>query len=110
MGEGKHRVLVIGVGSIGERHLRCFGATGRAEPGFVEINDTLRASIAERYAAAAAHADLDTALRERYGLAVIATPAPLHIPQARRLVEAGLHVLIEKPLSTSLDGIDDLRA
>ena len=25
-----HRVLVVGVGSIGERHVRCFAATGRA--------------------------------------------------------------------------------
>ncbi len=40
---------------------------------------------------------------------VVATPAPLHIPQAIRLAEAGAHVLIEKPLSTSPDGLDELR-
>ena len=27
----RHRVLVVGVGSIGERHLRCFAATGCEE-------------------------------------------------------------------------------
>ena len=35
----RHRVLVIGVGSIGERHLRCFQQTGRCQLSFVEIND-----------------------------------------------------------------------
>ena len=43
-----HRVLIVGVGSIGERHLRCFRATGRAEVSFVEINDELRRSVVER--------------------------------------------------------------
>ena len=37
-------------------------------------------------------------------LAVVATPAPLHVAQATTLVSAGWHVLIEKPLSTSIDG------
>src|SRR5262249_35708169 len=53
-------------------------------------------------------ANLESALAQRPAAAVIATPAPLHVPMATRLVEAGLHVLIEKPLSTSLDGIDRL--
>jgi len=104
----KHRVLVIGVGSIGERHLRCFLATGRVDAEFVEVNDALRQTIAERYPAAKAHASLDAALIQPPELAVIATPAPLHVPMAQRLAEAGVHLLIEKPLSTSLDGIAEL--
>ena len=106
---GLHRVLVIGVGSIGERHLRCFQATGRAEVSFVEINGDLRRSVADRYGIHAAHADLETGLAERPDVAVIATPAPLHVPMATRLAEANIPMLIEKPLSTRLDGIDRLR-
>jgi predicted dehydrogenase len=49
------------------------------------------------------------ALADRHDAAVIATPANLHIPMAIRLAEAGVHLLIEKPLSTSLDGIDKLQ-
>ena len=44
-----HSVLIAGVGSIGERHLRCFQSTGRAEVSFVEVNPSLLATIAERY-------------------------------------------------------------
>lgn len=112
-------VLVVGVGSIGERHLRCFQATGRAELTFVEPNETLRATIAERYkvsgfaslAAALANSAASGALPaspSNRPVAVVATPANLHIAIATQLVEAGYHVLIEKPLSTNMTGIERL--
>jgi predicted dehydrogenase len=102
-----HRVLVIGVGSIGERHVRCFLATGRAEVSIVETNEALAEGIARRYSVPCFR-DTETALSQRPAAAVIATPAPWHVPQATTLVEAGLHVLIEKPLSISLDGVSAL--
>jgi predicted dehydrogenase len=103
-----HHVLVIGAGSIGERHLRCFLATARARVSFVEINPDLRNTIADRYPSAKAHASLEAGLETSPNAAVIATPAPLHIPQARQLAESGAHVLIEKPLSTSTEGVQSL--
>jgi predicted dehydrogenase len=103
-----HRVLVIGVGSIGERHLRCFQTTGRAQVTLCELNPSLRQSIAERYQVTA-FSDLDAAMADRPTAAVIATPAPLHIPMALKLAEAGVHLLIEKPLSTRLDDVDRLQ-
>ncbi|MGE5191316.1 MAG: Gfo/Idh/MocA family protein, partial [Deltaproteobacteria bacterium] len=102
-----HRVVVIGVGSIGERHVRCFQATGRADVLLVETRDALAEQVSRRYGVPA-FADLETALARRPTAAVVATPAPLHVPQATRLVEAGLHVLIEKPLSVSLEGVSRL--
>jgi len=101
-------VLIVGVGSIGERHLRCFQATGRAQVSLCEINRELRKRIAAQYGVARTYADLETALTESYDAAVIATPAHLHIPMGVTLCEAGIHLLIEKPLSTSLEGIDAL--
>jgi len=110
-----HSLLIVGVGSIGERHLRCFQATGRAEVAFVEINDALRATISERHGIPG-FANLDDAIGNRldsaqsttprFTAAVVATPANLHIEIATRLAEAGIHLLIEKPLSTSTDNID----
>lgn len=105
-----HRVLIVGVGSIGERHLRCFGNTERCALSFCETNDELRAVIAERYGVARSFASLDDAVAGgEYDVAVIATPAPLHVPMALQLARAGFHLLIEKPLSTSFDGVDELR-
>lgn len=110
----QHSVLVIGVGSIGERHLRCFQSTGRAQLSLVEVNPTLRATIAERYGVRG-FADLDAALAELGGAspgnlrsAVVATPANRHLDISTRLAEAGMHLLIEKPLSTGTDGMSRL--
>jgi len=100
----QHRVVVIGVGSIGERHIRCFQATGRADVSIVETRAVLADEISQRYGVPV-HSDLEAALAHRPTAAVIATPAPLHVPQATTFVDAGVPVLIEKPLSVSLDGV-----
>ena len=41
-------------------------------------------------------------------IAVIASPAPFHIPISQALAEARVHLLIEKPLSASLNGVIQL--
>ena len=104
----RHRVLVIGTGSIGERHVRCMQATERAQMGVCEINDELRAEVAARYGLALAFDSLTHALEHPWDAAVIASPADTHVPIALQLAEAGVPMLIEKPLSVSLDGLDEL--
>lgn len=99
----KHRVLIVGVGSIGERHLRCFQATGRAEVGLCEPNAELRQQISRAYGVASVYAGLDEALKKKdaWDSAVIATPANTHVDLAVQALEAGIAPLIEKPLSVS---------
>jgi predicted dehydrogenase len=70
----------------------------------------LRERIAAQYGIAQAYADLESALAASYDAAVIATPAHLHMTMANRLAEADVHLLIEKPLSTSVQGIDTLES
>jgi predicted dehydrogenase len=106
---GRKSVLIVGVGSIGERHLRCFGTTGRSEVSLCETNPALRQTIAERYQVAHAYDNLDTALATKPEAVVICTPAHLHIGMALKAAQAGAHLLIEKPLSTTLEGIAELQ-
>jgi predicted dehydrogenase len=103
-------ILIVGVGSIGLRHLRCFQNTGRARLSFCEPNPALRSQVAAEYHIDRHYASLDEAMADRYDAAVIATPAPLHIPMAMQFAEAGIPFLVEKPLSTTLDGVDALQA
>jgi predicted dehydrogenase len=103
------RVLVVGTGSIGERHVRCFLSTDRAEVAICEPDPKLRSTIADRYGIQHAYVELDAALRERFDAAVICTPAHSHIPIALQLARAEIPLFIEKPLATSLDGVDELR-
>jgi predicted dehydrogenase len=102
-------ILVVGVGSIGERHLRCFGATGRAELSLCEVNAALRQTVAQRYGTKRVFSRLEEGLAERPDAVVICTPAHLHIPLAMEAARAGANLLIEKPLSTSLEGLTALR-
>lgn len=106
----RHRVLIIGAGSIGERHIRCFLATGRVDVAFVELRPDLREQIATRYPQSRGFSELEAALEAGLDAAVIATPAPLHVAQATQLATRGIHLLIEKPLSVTTEGIDSLQA
>jgi predicted dehydrogenase len=101
-------VLIIGAGSIGHRHLRCFLATGQVRAALCDVNRALADEIAAQYGVERVYSTLDEALVSRFDAAVVAAPAHLHVAMATRLAEAGVHLLIEKPLSTTLDGIDEL--
>lgn len=101
-------ILIIGIGSIGERHLRCFKATARCEVSGCEPNESLRLKMGERYGCPV-YASVEEAMGAgTWDGAVICTPAHTHIPIAMHLLDQGMHLLIEKPLSTTLAGIDDL--
>ena len=103
----RRRVLIVGCGSIGERHARCFERTGRADVGLCEINPNVRTRVAQACAlAAGAYGDLEPALSAGFNLAVICTPAHLHLPHALQAARQGCHLLIEKPLSTTEEGLD----
>ncbi len=105
------RLLVIGTGSIGERHLRVFQQLDRCDAiAFCEPHAARRSEIAGRYGIPEvfAFADLDTALAKgAYDIAVVATPAPTHLSIGTRLAGLGVHQLMEKPLSLALDGVGD---
>lgn len=105
------RLLVIGTGSIGERHLRVFQELDRCDAiAYCEPHAERRGVIAERYRIPASFAfpDLDTALAKgTYDIAVVATPAPTHLAIGTRLAELGIHQLMEKPLCLSLEGVEE---
>ena len=103
-----NHVLIIGVGSIGRRHVRCMLATGRAEVGICEIDGHLRQEVARQYDLTRVFGSLDEAVKAKWDAAVVATPAHTHIPISLQLANAGVHLLIEKPLSTTLEDISSL--
>ncbi len=105
----QHSILIVGCGSIGERHLRCFQKTGRTCVTACDTNPALLKKMADTYGVPTS-ASWEEALGSGFDAAVICTPAPFHVTMATRAMEAGAHVLIEKPLSHSLEGIDGLIA
>ncbi len=103
------RLLIVGGGSIGERHLRCFLKARRSlKVEICEPRAARRKKLAEAYPVKATHADFGKVDLSAFDAAVVATPANLHVSQARRLVKAGCHVLIEKPLCVAERGVRSL--
>ena len=102
-------VLIVGCGSIGERHLRCFQLTKRVKVAACDANPELLQRMAEVYQVPI-HRDAAAAMAEKFDAVVICTPAQLHVPLARQALQHGCHVLVEKPLSQSLAGVDELLA
>ena len=104
-------ILIVGGGSIGERHLRCFQQV--AEEGSVvalcDVREEVREQLTERYGLAKTFADLEEAAQQHWDAAVICTPAHLHIPHAVALAKSADALMIEKPLATSLDDVSQLR-
>ena len=100
-------VLIIGCGSIGQRHLRCFLKTDRVSVVACDSDEAVLADIKERYQVSTA-TDWQGAVKGDCFAAVIATPAHLHVAMARETLRYGRHVLIEKPLSQSTEGLAEL--
>lgn len=87
------RVLIVGFGTMGRSHL----ATLRDRPGVRPV------AIVRRSGSGVDGLPVFTALPPALGLApdlaIISTPHHLHHQQARACLEAGCHVLVEKPLT-----------
>lgn len=105
----KDSILIVGCGSIGERHLRCFQRTGRAQVTACDPNSALLQRVAQEYDVAS-FGDFGAALASsHFDGVVIATPAHTHVELALAALRQGAAVLIEKPLSTGLSKVDLLR-
>lgn len=100
------RLLIVGLGSIGTRHVRL----ARELLPDVEIivlrhkscNDVQNTNIDHCVTT------LEDALKFKPQAAVIANPATHHLDIAIPLAEAGIHLLIEKPISSSVDDVSNL--
>lgn len=100
------RVAVIGTGSFGKNHVRVVRENPRAELAFVVDADLARAREQAGEGVAAT-----TDYREVIGkvdAAIVAVPTTLHAEIGAALLDAGIDVLIEKPIAPTLDETDRL--
>ncbi len=101
------RVAVVGVGEFGRNHVRVVKQSPRAE--LVAVVDTNAARASEVAAANGCLAFTDA--RELAGIAdaaIVAVPTSAHADAGCALVEAGLDVLMEKPIAPDLASADRL--
>jgi predicted dehydrogenase len=101
------RTALIGCGKVGQIHAAALRSLPESE--FLAACDPQR-ERAQAFAAlhgTRAFADVSTMLAEtRAQAVVIGTPHPLHAAAAIEAMEAGAHVLVEKPMAASLADCD----
>lgn len=102
-----NRVLVIGCGSIGQRHIRNLRALGVPEIGVFDPLTVRSEQVAHDYGATR-YSGMGEGLASQPEAVLVCTPPYLHTVIARQVVDAGAHVFVEKPLANTLDGLDDL--
>ncbi|MCS7158600.1 MAG: Gfo/Idh/MocA family oxidoreductase [Blastocatellia bacterium] len=104
------KVLIVGCGSIGERHLRLFREIEDVEVVPCEPRVERLRTILSRYSCREYYERLEDVNVQAFDGMVIGTPPHTHVPIALMGARAGVHLFIEKPLSHSLDGVDELIA
>lgn len=104
-GNGRPSVGVVGVGSLGFHHARILrDLPGVRMAGIYDISRERSAAVADQLdVEAAAHLE---ELLEATDAAVIAVPTAAHEEVARAALGRGIHVLIEKPIASTLEAAD----
>ena len=106
------RVGVLGCGPIAQAaHFEsCTKARNAALHAICDVADDLRERMAATHAPERQYKDYDAMLADpELEAVIIATSDAFHVPAARLALEAGKHVLCEKPLATSVEEAESLR-
>ena len=114
------KILFCGLGSVGQRHLRnvrtllgdqveilAYRARGNSPVLNPDMSVRSGADLETTYQLRS-FTRLEDALNENPDVAFVTNPNALHLPVALAAARSGCHLFIEKPLSDSLDGTNEL--
>jgi predicted dehydrogenase len=100
------KFLIAGYGSIGRRHFRNLLSLGESDILFYRSH---RSTLPDdELAGYKVETDLTTALAHQPQAVIVSNPTALHLDVAIPAARAGCHLFMEKPLSHSMDRIDEL--
>jgi predicted dehydrogenase len=104
---GAPRVGVVGAGALGFHHVRLLrDLPGSRFAGFYERSEARRAQVAAELGVPAF--DTLDALLDACDALTVVVPTPAHHAVARAALARGKHLLIEKPITTTLEEADEL--
>ncbi len=101
-------VAVVGTGNMGSNHVRVLSELPGVRLIGVLDTDIERAETSAASAGTYAFSSLDDLLAafeatDAPRAAVVTTPTPFHVPVATALAEQGVHILVEKPVATTVE-------
>jgi predicted dehydrogenase len=104
------RVAVVGAGEFGRNHVRVWRELEGVElAGIVDTNPDRAAKLASEFGTKVIR-DLDALAGERVSAVSVAVPTREHARVGCFLLDAGMDILVEKPMAASLEEADELIA
>jgi predicted dehydrogenase len=104
------RVAVVGAGEFGRNHVRVWRDLEGVElAGVIDTNPERAAKVASEFGTKVIR-DLDALAAERVSAVSVAVPTREHARVGCRLLDAGMDILVEKPMAVSLAEADELIA
>lgn len=105
------KVMVIGCGSIGRRHLRNLQHLGIRDLVACDVDPARLEYVRDELGVTALYTDYRAALAPEGGVraAVVATPSSMHLEMGTYLAQRGVDVFMEKPLGHRWEGTEPLR-
>lgn len=97
------RVGVVGVGTMGAKHIAAFLAAGADVVAVCDTDEARLDQVARDFGVAQKTTAVDELVSADIEAVVVATPATMHLAPTRQALAAGKHVLLEKPLATDAD-------
>lgn len=100
------KALVIGYGSIGKRHIKNLSTIKNME---IIVNTKRDSDKFLKNMNCITYSSLELCIKEKPDFAIICNETVYHVNTAIKLVKAGIHIFIEKPISNSLKNIKILQ-
>ncbi|MEZ4940964.1 MAG: Gfo/Idh/MocA family oxidoreductase [Saprospiraceae bacterium] len=100
------KILIVGLGSIGRRHLKNLSALGVRQ--LAAVTKSRGGAFSDTLPPFLSFENLETALEWQPDAVFVCNPSALHLETALTAAKAGCHLFLEKPVSHSLEGIYEL--
>jgi UDP-2-acetamido-3-amino-2,3-dideoxy-glucuronate N-acetyltransferase len=100
------KICVVGGGKWGQNHIKTLFQLGNLG-GIVEANPTRLEDVLTQYPVEG-FSRVEEALENDFDGFTIAVPAPLHYEGAKKIIESGKSVLVEKPMTLSSETSQEL--
>ena len=101
-------VYIVGCGSIGRRHTEVLKSLGIKDIRIYDNDFKKMESLLVEFPDIKTCNTFEDGLKEKPDAVFILTPTKLHLEMIRKSVQNGCHVFSEKPISDSIEGIDEL--
>ena len=97
------KILIVGLGSIGRRHLKNLLTLGERDIIFYRSQKSTLPD--DELSDFPVYYDLNQAIAQKPNAVIISNPTASHMPVAEKAAENNIHIFLEKPVSHTVDSV-----